>query len=44
MPSINSQNLKYLWSAAVTLLPENAESSEKNAENADLSEKNAEVG
>jgi hypothetical protein len=28
----------------VTLLPKNAETSEKNAENADLSEKNAEVG
>jgi len=30
--------------AAVTLLPENAELSEKNAQNADFSEKNAERG
>jgi len=28
----------------VTLLPENADLSEKNAENADLSEENAELG
>jgi hypothetical protein len=33
-----------LRSTAVTLLPKNADLSEKNAENADLSEKNAELG
>jgi hypothetical protein len=32
-----------LRSTAVTLLPENAESSEKIAEDAELSEKNAEL-
>jgi len=44
MPSINSQNLKCLRFAAVTLLPENADFSEMIAENADFSEEIAELG